>query len=93
MTLASTVNWTANFIAVITALTGLVGAVTAGVIAINQLKKRVSNVHELVNGQLSDIIARADQLEATLKEHGVPVPPPRRRATDPAPVVPVAPPQ
>ncbi len=58
-------------VALIVALTGLVGAV-GGIIA---LFRKVQQVHVLVNSQLRTVLDRVDQLTGTLKDAGVTVPP------------------
>ena len=57
-------------IALIVALTGLLGAV-AGLIA---LFRRVQAVHVLVNSQLKTVMQRVDQLTGVIREAGLEVP-------------------
>jgi hypothetical protein len=58
-------------IALIVALTGLIGAV-GGLIA---LLRKVQAVHVLVNSQLTAMMRRVDQLTGTLQGAGLDVPP------------------
>jgi hypothetical protein len=58
-------------IALIVALTGLIGAV-GGLIA---LLRKVQAVHVLVNSQLTAMMRRVDQLTGTLQDAGLDVPP------------------
>jgi hypothetical protein len=58
-------------IALIVALTGLIGAV-GGLIA---LLRKVQAVHVLVNSQLKTVMQRVDQLTGVLQGAGLQVPP------------------
>jgi len=59
-----------GFVAVVVALTGLLGAVGALV----ALFRKVQAVHVLVNSQLHDMMQRVDQLTGVLQGAGLQVP-------------------
>lgn len=80
----STVIAAAAFVAVllslITALLGLLNQRRARVIA-----EKVQSISIQVNGHLSALLERQDQLLGTLQKSGIPIPPPASPAPPPDP--------
>lgn len=64
-------NLAIQILTLATAIVVLVQSMTAG----RKVRGKVEEVHELVNGAHTQIVARVAQLETTLDESGVPIPP------------------
>lgn len=56
-------------------LTGVILTFLAAVFGYLQTRRKIAEVHVLVNSQLHDVIDRVSQLTKTLDDHGIDLPP------------------
>jgi uncharacterized protein YoxC len=63
-------------------LTGVILAFVSIVIGFMQTRKKVAEVHVLVNSRLTSVMSRVNQLVGVLEQHDIDVPPDPNKAAE-----------